>query len=198
MCRVASGTEDAAHLAALVNAGAFKNENVLNRDHVSLHPGDLGNGEHLARTVGETRDLNYGVDGICDLLANRALGNVEVGHGNHIFDAGQGVERRVGVYGGERTLMTGIHGLQHVEGFLAAHLAHHDAIGTHAQAVDYELAHADRAFALDVGRASFQTDDVFLLELQFGRIFDGYDALRIRDVSGKNIENRGFAGAGSS
>src|SRR5260370_12384829 len=106
MCRVASGTEDAAHLAALVNAGAFKNENVLHRDHVSLHSGNLGNRENLARTVGETRDLNYGVDGVCDLLANGTLGNVQVGHGNHIFDASQGIARRGGGYRGGRTLMT--------------------------------------------------------------------------------------------
>ena len=39
---------------------------------------------------------------------------------------------------------------------------------------------------------------MFLLELQFGRVFDGYDALRIRDVTGQHIENRGFAGAGSA
>src|SRR6266446_2634037 len=122
MRRKAGGMEDAAHLAALVNAGAFKNKNILQRNHVSFHSNDFGNGEHFARTVGETRNLDHGVNSVGDLMANRALGNVQVGHGNHIFDASQGIAWRVGVYGGERTLMTGIHGLQHVEGFLAAHL----------------------------------------------------------------------------
>ena len=76
------------------------------------------------------------MDGVGDLMANRTLGNVQVGHGHHIFDASQGVARGVGVYGGERTLVAGIHGLKHVEGFFTANLAYHNAIGTHAQAVD--------------------------------------------------------------
>src|SRR5271157_3923422 len=195
---VAGGTENAAHLSTLVNAAAIKHENVLQRDHLSVHSGDLGNRDHFARTVGETRDLDDGVDSTGDLLANGTLGNVEVGHGDHVLDTSQGVARRVGVDSGERTFVAGIHGLKHVEGFFAAHLAHHNAVGTHTQAVDDKLAHANRTFAFDVGRAGFETHYVFLLELQFGRVFDGYDALRIRDVTGKDIENRGFAGARSS
>src|ERR1039457_5436194 len=198
MRRTASGVEDAAHLPALIDAAAIKRENILQRDRVSFHPDDLGNGNHLTRTVGETRDLDNGVDGVRDLLANGTLGNVQVGHGNHVFDARQGITRRVRVDGGERTLVAGVHGLEHVEGFFTAHLAHYDAIRTHAQAVDDELAHADRAFAFDVGRTGLGADDVFLLELQFGRIFDGDDTLRIRNVTGKNVENGGFARAGSS
>ena len=42
----------------------------------------------------------------------------------------------VGVDGGERTFVAGVHGLQHVEGFFAADLADHDAVGAHTQAVD--------------------------------------------------------------
>src|SRR5580658_1405405 len=94
--------------------------------------------------------------------------------------------------------MTSIHGLKHVKGFLAPHLADHDAVGTHTQTVNDELAHTDRAFTFNVGRASFEADYMLLLELQFSGIFDGDDALRIRDVSGENVENRGFAGARSS
>src|ERR1035441_2102476 len=90
MRRTTSGVEGTAHLSALIDAAAVKNKNVLQRDRVSFHPDDLGNGYHLARTVGETRDLDDGVDGVRDLLANGTLGNVQVGHGNHVFDARKG------------------------------------------------------------------------------------------------------------
>ncbi len=123
---------------------------------LAFHAGNFGDSENLARAIGEARDLDDCVNGVRNLLANGALGNIEVGHGNHVFDAGQGVARGVGVDGGERALVAGIHGLKHVEGFFAAHLADHDAVGTHTQAVDDELAHADRAFAFDVGRRGFR------------------------------------------
>src|SRR5580692_199660 len=135
--------ENAANFSGLVNAAALKNENVAQGDHVVFHAGDFGDSDDFARTVGKTRDLDYGMDGVGDLMANCPLGNVQVGHGHHVFDSGQGVARGVGVDGGERSLVTGIHGLKHVEGFFAAHLADHDAVGAHTQAVDYQLAHAD-------------------------------------------------------
>ena len=169
MWRLAGGVEDAANFAAFVDAAAVEDENVLQGDHVAFHAGDFGDGDDFARAVGEARDLDDGVDGVRDLLADGALGNIEVGHGDHVFDAGEGVARGVGVDGGERAFVAGVHGLQHVEGFFAAHLADHDAVGAHTQAVDDELAHADRALAFDVGRAGFEADDVLLLELQVRR-----------------------------
>ncbi len=57
---------------------------------------------------------------------------------------------------------------------------------------------ANRALAFDVGRAGFQADDVLLLELQFGGVFDGDDALGVRDEAGENVEQRGLAGAGAA
>ena len=94
--------------------------------------------------------------------------------------------------------MTGVHGLQHVEGFLAADLADDNAVGAHTQTVDDELALADGAFAFDVGSASFEAHDVLLFELKFGGVFDGDDALDVGNVSGEDVEQRGFAGAGTA
>ena len=88
---------------------------------------------------------------------------------------------RVGVHRGQRSLVAGVHGLQHVEGFLAAHLAHDDAVGAHTQAVDHQLPLAHRALAFDVGRPGFQAHHVLLLHLQFGRVFNGDDALGIAE-----------------
>ena len=48
-------------------------------------------------------------------------------------------------------------------------------------AVDDQIANLDGALAFDVGRARFQARHVRLVELQFGRVFDGDDALVFGD-----------------
>ena len=73
--------------------------------------------------------------------------------------------------------MTGVHGLQHVERFLAADLADDDAVGTHTQAVDQQFALPHRAVAFEIGGPGFEARHVRLLQLQFGRVFDGDNAL---------------------
>ena len=77
--------------------------------------------------------------------------------------------------------MAGVHRLQHVEGFGAAHLADDDAVRPHAQRVAHQVALVDLARALDVGRPRFQLDDVRLLQLQLGRVLDGDDAFAVVD-----------------
>ena len=116
----------------------------------------------------------------------------------HDFQPADGVARRVGVDRGERAVVTRVHGLQHVERFLAADFADDDAVGPHTQAVDQQLALPHRAVAFEVGGPGFQTRHVRLLQLQFGRVFDGDDALLARDEAGERVEQGGFAGAGSA
>ncbi len=83
--------------------------------------------------------------------------------------------------GGEGTVMAGVHGLEHVEGFLATHFADDDPVRPHAQAVAHQVALDDFPPPLDIGRAGFQAHDVVLLELQLGGILDGHDALVFRE-----------------
>src|SRR6185437_15188283 len=188
----------ALYLATFRHSLALENEDVLHGNDVALHARNLANRGHLAGAVGHARNLHHSVDGGGDLLPHGALGNVEVGHGNHVLDARQRVAWRVGVHRGQRAFVAGVHGLQHVKGFLAADFAHHYAVGSHTQAVDHQLSLADSAFAFDVGWARFQPYHVFLLELQFGRVFNGDDAFRVGNVAGKHVEQRGFAGAGAA
>ncbi len=47
----------------------------------------------------------------------------------------------------------------------------------------------------DVGRASLQTDDVFLCELQFGGVLDGDETLVLRNVLREDIQESRLAGA---
>ena len=77
--------------------------------------------------------------------------------------------------------MARVHGLEHVEGLLAAALAEDDALGPHAQRVLDEIALADLALALDVGRPRLHAGDVRLLQLQLRRVLDGDQALGMRD-----------------
>ena len=79
--------------------------------------------------------------------------------------------------------MARVHRLQQVERFRAADLADDDAFRTHTQAVLDEIAHRDLAFAFEVGRARFQTHHVRLLQLKFGRVLAGDDALVVVDAS---------------
>jgi len=44
-------------------------------------------------------------------------------HRHHRFEPGDGVARCVGVNGGHRAFVSGIHGLEHIKGFFATHLA---------------------------------------------------------------------------
>jgi hypothetical protein len=73
--------------------------------------------------------------------------------------------------------MAGVHGLQEIESFGAANLTHDDALRAHTQAVFDQIAHGHRTLALKVGRAGFQAHNMGLLQLKFGGVFAGDDAL---------------------
>ena len=86
------------------------------------------------------------------------------------------VARRVGVNGRQTAVVTGVHSLKHVDRFAATDLADHDAIGTHTQCVAHEISLRDFATTFDIRRPGFQSDDVRLLQLKFGRVFNRNDA----------------------
>ena len=52
--------------------------------------------------------------------------------------------------------------------------------------------------ALDVGRARFHAADMRLLQLQFGRVLDGDEALLVGDERRERVEHRGLARAGAA
>ena len=104
------------------------------------------------------------------------------GHAHHLLEPLERVARRVGVNRRHRPFVAGVHRLQHVERLFAAALADDDAIRPHAQRVAHEIALANLALALDVGRAGLQAADMRLLQLQFRRVLDGDEALAVRNV----------------
>ena len=100
--------------------------------------------------------------------------------------------------GGERAVVTRVHGLEHVEGLAATNLTDDDAVGSHTQGVAHQVTDLDLALALDVRRAGFEREDVLLLELELLGVFDGDDALVVGDEGGEHVEQRRLPGAGTA
>ena len=154
---------------------ALKDEDVLHRDDVAFHADDLGDAHHLAGAVAEavtwmTRLIALA---ICSRVAfsGRSRPAIEI----IVLETAERVTRRVGVDRGQRSLVAGVHRLEHVHRLGAAHLAHDDPVGAHAERVYEKQALRHFAAALDVGRASLEPDHVRLVQLQFRRVLDGDD-----------------------
>ena len=89
--------------------------------------------------------------------------------------------------------MTGVHGLEHVQGLTATDLADDDAIGSHPERVPDQIADGDLAAALDVGRPGLERNDVGLGEAELGGVFDRDEPLLVRDGTREDAEQRGLA-----
>ena len=84
-----------------------------------------------ARAVAHAADLNDHIDGRGDLLANGSGRKVCAAKTDHVFKTHDRFARPVGVDGGKRSVMAGVHGLQHVDRFAAARFTDDDAVRTH-------------------------------------------------------------------
>src|SRR5713226_734764 len=179
-------------------AGLFEHKNVLHGDQVALHAHAFGDVRDAAGTVAEARHLHEHVDSRADLLAHGTHAHVGVGHTDHDFQTSDGVAWIVGVYGGQRAIVTGVHGLQHIERLFATALTDDDAVGAHTEGVDHKFADANVALAFDVRRAGLHPRHMRLAQAQLCRVFDGDDALVFWNVGRENVEQGGFPGAGTA
>ena len=159
----------------------FVTKNLLHGDHLPFHADDLVKIHHPAAAVAEAGQLDDNVDGRADLVPDGPVRNIEAGHGHHGLQAGHGIPGRVGVDGGERPVMPGVHGLEHIQGFAGPDLPQDDALRPHPQGVFNQVPLGDLPGTLQVGGPGFQADYVLLLHLEFGRVFDGDDALVVGD-----------------
>ena len=94
--------------------------------------------------------------------------------------------------------MTGIHRLQHIQRFAAAAFADDDPVGAHSQTVLDQVADSYRALAFDVRRPRLETHHVRLLKTQFRRVLHRDDALAVRNVARKEIEQSRLARTGAA
>src|SRR6476619_6661097 len=102
--------------------------------------------------------MNDHIDGTADHFPDALLRKRKSAHGDHGFHARHSVSRRVGVERAHRAVMARIHRLYQVESFRSAHLADNDPLSFHAEAVSYEVTHADLPLAFKIWRAGFQSD----------------------------------------
>src|SRR3989449_2785229 len=100
-----------------------------------------------------------------NLLPHRLFGQVEIRHRNHRLQTTEGIAWTVGVQGRQRTVMAGVHGLQHVDRLWTPDLADDDAIRPHAQRVDQELALRHLPLTLDVDAACLEAYHMRLPQL---------------------------------
>src|SRR4051794_30763484 len=139
---------------------------VLHDDGVALHAEHLGHVGDAPRAVAQAREVHDAVERARHLLTDGSDRQLDTAHQHHRLDTGQRVARAVRVDGGERAVVAGVHGLQHVERFGATRLTDENAVRTHTQRVAHEVANFDLAGALDVRRARFHRANVVLPELE--------------------------------
>src|SRR5258708_2200917 len=114
--------------------GRFVDEYILQRDGIAFQPLQFRNLDDFAAAILETALLDDQLHGTGNLAADHVYRQVHAGHQRQRFQAGHAVARRVGVDCRERSVVAGIHGLEHVQRFTATALADHDAIRAHTQA----------------------------------------------------------------
>ena len=151
--------------AAVLVAAVVEGVYVLQRDGRALHSDYLCDAGHLPTAVGHPGEMNEKMKRRSDLLANRLVGQLNTGHQHHGLESGDGITGAVGVDGRQRTLVAGVHGLEHVERLTATRLPDDYAVGPHTQRVTHEVTNRNLASSFYVGRAGLESDGVPLLQL---------------------------------
>src|SRR5690242_10115038 len=147
---------------ALALAAVVENEDVAAADDLAFHAADLANALNAPYTIAHALDMHEDIDGTRDLGAQSAQRQVSSRHQHHVFEPEQRIAWAVGVDRGHRPIMAGVHGLEHVKGFVASNLADDDAIWAHPKGVAQEFALGNCTDTLDVRRARFQLHDMRL------------------------------------
>src|ERR1035437_39487 len=175
------------HPALLVDAGLAVDEDVLELHGVAIAAEHLADADDLARPLARAR-----------LLASGPRGEVGAGHEHQRLETADALLGVVGVERGQRTVVTGVHRLEHVERLTTATLSDDNPIGPHAQRVDHQFADRHTAAALDVGRPGLERHHVLLAELELGGVLDGDDALVLGDEAGEDVECGGLSRPGAA
>ena len=79
--------------------------------------------------------------------------------------------------GGHGTFVPGIHGLEHIHDLWSPHLSHDDAVRAHPEGVSHQVPLSYFAFTLNIGGSALHAADIPFLQLQFGCVLNGDDAL---------------------
>ena len=163
---------------------------------VSYHLSDL---HGLSRLISQSGEVDNDVHGGGDLLTDRFKRQTRGTLKHHRFQTAEHILGGVGMAGRERTVMTGVHRLQHVQRLAAATLTDDDSLGPHSQRGLDQIANRDLAGAGGVRVTGLEADKVVdMLDLQLGGVLDGDDTLIMRDVVGQRVEEGRLTGAGTA
>lgn len=96
----------------------------------SLSP-DTSEMRDAAFTRVQTGNVNHNVDRIGNVLSRDAGRQIDTSQGDHQFQSVESFACVIGVHGTHRTIMAGVHRLQHVQHFTATGFADDDAVRSH-------------------------------------------------------------------
>ena len=99
----------------------------------------LGHRHHGPAAAWPASDLHHQVERRAQLLAHRLQRQADLGQEHHRLETTQRVVGPVGMAGGQRSLVPGVHGLQQSKRLASAGLADEEAVGPHAQGVAHQL-----------------------------------------------------------
>jgi hypothetical protein len=71
--------------------------------------------DHTTRAIRSAGDAHHEIDGGAELLADRSQRECDITHQHEGLESAQCVGGTVGMTGGQRPFMAGVHGLQHVD-----------------------------------------------------------------------------------
>src|SRR6202165_1206515 len=125
------------------------------------------------------------MDRAADLLPDGAYRKIEPGHQHQGLEAGARLPRTVGVDGGHGAVVSGVHGLQHVQRFAATYLADDETIRAHPDRVPDQLAEGHHLLPR---RYAFEATDMALWQSQFGGLLNRDDTFVTRDTGRQRVE----------
>ncbi len=153
----------------------------------------LAHGPHPAGPRRGSGHVHHQVDGRAQVVSHCGQRQARCPLQHHRLEPAQRVGGAVRVARGQRPLVSGVHGLEHVEGLGSPDLADDDAVRAQTQSVAHQIADGHSAHPVGVGRAGFETYDVRVLESELGHVLDRDQAFVRWDLGGQGVEERGLA-----
>jgi hypothetical protein len=137
--------------------------------------------------------MNDGVHGGSHLLANRTRREIDACEHCQGFKAPECIFGRIGMQGRKAPIVSGVHGLQNVEGLPPAAFPNDNSIGSHSKGMSHEISNSHGTSPLQIGRACLEPNDVIASQSKFGAVLYGHHPFLRGNRTRKNVEKRGFA-----
>ncbi len=98
----------------------------------------------------------------------------------------------------KRTIVAGVHRLQHVKRLRTTNLTDYDAIRPHTQAIADQVTLSHLTVTFDIRWPGLETHNMRLAQLQLGGVLDCDDSFVLGYETGKDIQHRRFTGTGTA